>query len=471
MRKVSREEILTGNPVKVMFILGLPIMLAQFLFTLYNLTDTFWLGHLPLSESATAVAGMQVAWPIIWFLMAFSFGFGIAGVALISQYTGAGDHEKAEFSASQVMSISLLFGLFIGVLGFFLMPFIASLVTHVKDVSNIAVLYMKTFFVGIPFIFASFTFQQILSAKGDNVTPMQVTIITVIFNLVLDPFLIFGWWFFPRMGVQGAALATVIAEGIAACIGLYMLFKGSKGIKITLKHMVPDFAWFKKIFKIGFPAAIGSSTTAFGFLVLTGIIGRTVNAEVALSAYGIGDRLVNIIFIVVEGIGTSIVTMVGQNIGANLIDRVEKIAKTGIKVEFLITIVEALIVFLLRSVLFKVFIPGRSDVVKEGILFLSIFTIGLPFFGLFSAVAGVFRGSGHNTPPMIADIVRLWVIRVPFAYLFSLKWGTAGIWWAMTLSNVIASLVVYFMYLKGTWKKSVIHEEVKVGVIPEIPEE
>ena len=471
MRKVSREEILTGNPTKVMFMLSLPVMLAQFLFTLYNLADTFWLGHLPASESASAVAGMQVAWPIIWFLMAFSFGFGIAGVALVSQYTGAGDHEKAEFSASQVMSVSLLFGVFVGVLGFFLMPVIASLVTHVKDVSNMAVLYMKIFFIGVPFIFISFTFQQILSAKGDNVTPMQVTFITVILNLILDPFLIFGWWIFPRMGVQGAALATIISEGIAAIIGLYMLFKGFKGIKITLKNMIPDFTWFKKIFKIGLPAAIGSSTTAFGFLVLVGIIGRTINAEVALSAYGIGDRLVNVIFIVVEGVGASIVTMVGQNLGANLIDRVAKIAKTGIKVEFLITIIEALIVFLARSVLFKVFIPNRPDVVREGILFLTIFTIGLPFFGLFSAVAGVFRGSGHNTPPMIADIVRLWVVRVPFAYLFGLKWGTVGIWWAMSLSNVIAASVAYFIYLKGSWKKAVIHEEVKPEVIPVIPEE
>jgi putative MATE family efflux protein len=471
MRKVSREEILTGNPTKIMFMLGLPVMLSQFLFTLYNLADTFWLGHLPTSESASAVAGMQVAWPIIWFLMAFSFGFGIAGVALVSQYTGAGDHEKAEFSASQVMSVSLLFGVFVGILGFFLMPFIASLVTHVKDVSNIAVLYMKIFFIGVPFTFISFAFQQILSAKGDNVTPMQISLITVSLNVILDPFLIFGWWIFPKMGVQGAALATIISEGIAAIIGLYMLFKGFKGIKITLKNMTPDFTWFKRIFKIGLPAAIGSSTTAFGFLVLVGIIGRTVNAEVALSAYGIGDRLVNVIFIVVEGVGASIVTMVGQNLGANLIDRVEKIARTGIKVEFLITIVECVIIFLLRSVIFKVFIPGRLDVVKEGVLFLSIFSFGLPFFGLFSAVAGVFRGSGHNTPPMIADIIRLWVVRVPFAYLFSLRWGTAGIWWAMTLSNVIASSAAYFIYLKGNWKKAIIHEEAKPEVLPVIPEE
>jgi putative MATE family efflux protein len=471
MRKVSREEILIGNPTKIMFMLGLPVMLSQFLFTLYNLADTFWLGHLPTSESASAVAGMQVAWPIIWFLMAFSFGFGIAGVALVSQYTGAGDHEKAEFSASQVMSVSLLFGVFVGILGFFLMPFIASLVTHVKDVSNIAVLYMKIFFIGVPFTFISFAFQQILSAKGDNVTPMQISLITVSLNVILDPFLIFGWWIFPKMGVQGAALATIISEGIAAIIGLYMLFKGFKGIKITLKNMTPDFTWFKRIFKIGLPAAIGSSTTAFGFLVLVGIIGRTVNAEVALSAYGIGDRLVNVIFIVVEGVGASIVTMVGQNLGANLIDRVEKIARTGIKVEFLITIVECVIIFLLRSVIFKVFIPGRLDVVKEGVLFLSIFSFGLPFFGLFSAVAGVFRGSGHNTPPMIADIIRLWVVRVPFAYLFSLRWGTAGIWWAMTLSNVIASSAAYFIYLKGNWKKAIIHEEAKPEVLPVIPEE
>ncbi|MGC9125355.1 MAG: MATE family efflux transporter, partial [Caldisericaceae bacterium] len=458
MRKVSREEILNGNIVKVMFALGIPVMLSQLLFTVYNMADTFWLGHMPVSESGSAVAGLQVAFPIIWFLISFSIGFAMAGIALVSQYIGAKQYEKANYSASQVISLAVIFGVAIGVIGFFFMPLIARLITNVSNISSVAIQYMKVFFIGVPFIFIGASFQSILSAMGDNVTWFQISLITNILNIVLDPFLIFGWWGFPRMGVVGAALATVICEAIAAGIAIYFLLKGTKGVKIIFRELAPDLGWFAKIFKIGLPAAFGNSATSFGFVVLTGLIGRVANAEATLAAYGIGDRAVNIIFIVVEGIGASLVTMVGQNLGANRIDRAEEIAKTGIKVEFAITIAESLLLYLVRAQIFALFIPGRQDIIAEGVKFLNIFIFGLPFFGLLSAVEGVFRGSGHNTPPMIADLVRLWVLRIPLSYILMKYYGSNGIWWGMTLSNVFSSLLILVFYIRGSWKKVVIEK-------------
>jgi len=462
MRKVSREEILTGNPVRIMFALGIPVMLSQLLFTIYNMADTFWLGHLPVAESGSAVAGLQVAFPIIWFLISFSIGFAMAGVALVSQYIGAKQHDKANYSASQVISLTVIFGIVVSVFGFFFMPLIARLITNVQGISNVAIQYMKVFFIGVPFVFIGASFQSILSAMGDNVTWLHISLFTNILNIILDPFLIFGWWGFPRMGVVGAALATIICEGIAAAVAIYYLAKGSKGIKIELKELVPDFEWFAKIFKIGLPAAFGYSATAFGFVVLTGLIGRVTNAEATLAAYGIGDRAVNIVFVVVEGIGASIVTMIGQNLGANKIKRAEEIAIAGIKVEFAITIIESILIFLFRAQIFALFIPGRQDVITVGIKFLNIFIFGIPFFGLFSAVEGVFRGSGHNTPPMIADIVRLWGLRIPLSYILMKYYGSNGIWWGMTLSNVFASLLIVVFYLRGGWKKVVIEKPLEV---------
>ncbi|PMP82844.1 MAG: MATE family efflux transporter, partial [Caldisericum exile] len=110
MRKVLREEILTGNPIRIMFQLGLPIMITQIFFTFYNMADTFWLGHLPPTESGSAVAGLQVAFPIIWFLISFTLGFGFAGTAFVSQYTGANDQKNANRAASQVVAFLTLAG-------------------------------------------------------------------------------------------------------------------------------------------------------------------------------------------------------------------------------------------------------------------------------------------------------------------------------------------------------------------------
>ena len=458
MKKINHEEILNGNPLKTMFLLSFPVMITQLLHTLYHLTDTFWLGHFPPAESGEAVAGLQISWPVIWFLITLSFGFGLAGVALISQYTGAGEKKNANTIGGQMLSLSIIFGLIIAILGFILTPFLVPLITKSDTVIKTAITYMRLIFWGMPFIFIAFTFQSILSAKGDTITPMYINLFTVTLNVILDPFLIFGWWHFPYLGVKGAALATIICQGISACISLYILHRGIKGIKVTLNALIPAWEWLKKIFKIGLPAVIGYSTTALGFIIVMAIIGRVNNPETVIAAFGIGDRLINIIFIVVDGLGIGIMTLIGQNLGANLISRVKEIAKKSLQVVFLITIIEAALLFVLRIPLLKIFIPNRPDIIAEGTHFLTIFIFGIPFFGLIAAILALFRGSGHNVQPMIVDMLRLWGLRIPLAYFLGNQFGSTGIWWSMAFSNIISAILALFFYLQGGWKKQIIPE-------------
>jgi Na+-driven multidrug efflux pump len=188
------------------------------------------------------------------------------------------------------------------------------------------------------------------------------------------------------------------------------------------------------------------------------IIGRVHNSNTVLAAYGIGDKLISVIFIVIDGLGMGIMTLIGQNLGAKLTNRVKEIAKKGLQIVVLVSLLESALVFILRIILFKVFIPNRPDIAAEGAQFLTIFIWGIPFFALAGVIMSLFRGSGHTLQPMIIDISRLWIIRIPLAYLLSLKFGSTGIWWGMTLSNVIAALIALFFYFQGEWKKQVIHE-------------
>jgi len=207
---------------------------------------------------------------------------------------------------------------------------------------------------------------------------------------------------------------------------------------------------------------------------LLDIIGRVNNPETVIAGFGIGDKLINIIFIVVDGLGMGIMTLIGQNLGANLISRVKKIAKKSLKIVVFITLLEAVLVFTLRVPLFKLFIPGRPDIIAEGIRFLAIFTLGIPFFGLIAAIMALFRGSGHNLQPMIVDIVRLWGLRVPLAYFLGNQFGPTGIWWAMALSNIIAAIIAFFFYYQEGWTKQVIREykeSIQPAPSPFAPEE
>jgi len=129
---------------------------------------------------------------------------------------------------------------------------------------------------------------------------------------------------------KGAALATIICQGISAFIALYFLSRGIKGIKVSIDYLIPVWKWLNRIFKIGLPAAIGHSTTALGFILVMSIIGKLDNAEAVIAGFGVGDKMINIIFIVVDGLGTGIITLIGQNLGANLIFRIKDIARKSL---------------------------------------------------------------------------------------------------------------------------------------------
>lgn len=463
MAKVASEDILHGPIVRTMFRLGWPAMITGILQTLYNLADAFWIGHLPPAESGAAVAAIQISWPIVWLLISFVAGFGgAAGSALISQYTGAKRSEQANLACSQIFSITFLSGIVIGIGGFFFSPYLLPLLVRASEVTDVATLYIRVIFLGLPFMFAPFLFYFSLAAYGDTITPMIVNGGAVLLNIVLDPLLIFGPGPLPRLGIFGAALATVISEGLASIAALVILFRGKRGLKLELRYFRPQLNWIKKIMGIGLPAAVGQSGTALGFVVLMAIIGRVENATVALAAYGIGDRVFSLLFIATEGLGVGLTTILGQSLGADLVQRAWEVAKKGAAVMFSILVVEAALIWLARQPLMAFFIPGREDIIVEGVNFISIFVLAMPFFGLFSAVGAIFRGSGHNVPTMIMELARLWGLRVPLSYIFAftLGMGSTGVWVGMTISNFAAALIAIGLFFTGVWKEKVIEEQV-----------
>jgi len=463
MAKVSSEDILHGPIVRTMFRLGWPAMITGILQTLYNLADAFWIGHLPPAESGAAVAAIQISWPIVWLLISFVAGFGgAAGSALISQYTGAKRSEEANLACSQIFSITFLSGIVIGIGGFFFSPYLLPLLVRASEVTDVATLYIRVIFLGLPFMFAPFLFYFSLAAYGDTITPMIVNGGAVLLNIVLDPLLIFGLGPLPQLGIFGAALATVISEGLASIAALVILFRGKRGLKLELRYFRPQLAWMRKIMGIGLPAAVGQSGTALGFVVLMAIIGRVENATVALAAYGIGDRVFSLLFIATEGLGVGLTTILGQSLGADLVRRAWEVAKKGAAVMFSILVVEAALIWLARQPLMVFFIPGREDIIAEGVNFISIFVLAMPFFGLFSAVGAIFRGSGHNVPTMIMELSRLWGLRVPLSYVFAftLGMGSTGVWVGMTISNFAAALIAIGLFFTGIWKEKVIEEGV-----------
>jgi len=309
-------------------------------------------------------------------------------------------------------------------------------------------------------MFTSIIFGFILRAYGDMITPMKVEAITVAINVVLDPILIFGLLGFPRLAVTGAALATVFSRSISTLIALYILFSDKSGVTLKLPHLKPVKWRIFQIFRIGIPASIGYSGTASGFVVLMFIIAQLPNQGAVLAGYGIANRLTNMMFIVIQGLGIGVSTILGQSLGADNIQRAEEVAKKGMALMFLTLMAAAGFLFSVKEPVIQVFI-NNPGVVYEGANFLRIFVFGMPFFGVFRGVNSCFIGSGHNIPTMVLEISRLWGMGIPLAYVFGfvMGWNATGVWFGMALGNVLGGVFALALLKTGLWKKKVIKEQ------------
>ncbi|WP_297501784.1 MATE family efflux transporter [Thermococcus sp.] len=460
-----REQILSGPVVKTLILLAYPLIINRLVQVLYNLTDTFWLGKLGRTE----LSAPGTAWPIVWFFMSIGMGFATAGFAFVSQYVGAREYDKANRSAGALYSLMLLFATAVGITGVLLAPELL----HLMDVSDTiypyALSYTRVIFGGIPFSFTLFAFNFLLRAVGDTKTPVKINITTVILNIVLDPFLIFGIGPFPRLGVTGAAIATMLSNSVGSVVGGYLLFTGRVGIHLTPETLKPDVSFYSRIFRVGLPASIGNSTTALGFVILTRVIftvgglygqahGIPNFEDVAFATYSITNRLTNLMFAFSDGISMAMGTMVGQAIGAKLYERAKVIAGKTMAINFTVLGAGTLLFILFRVPIFKFFIndPG---VIAESAKVVEYFSASLPFFGVFSAVNNTFQSAGQTKKSMILGMVRLWGIRLPLSYgLGVLTRDTTGMWLGMGLSNVLGAVIALAWFLKGSWMKGIIEE-------------
>ena len=448
-----RGEILNGSIDKTLLKLAYPLIFFNLLFIVYNLTDTFWLGKL----GREAVSAPTVSFPFIWTMMSFGAGFAIAGFAFVSQYAGAGQWDKAKHNIANLLTLMFFSSFILGIIGFFITPWILHILGVPADAYDNAVIYLRVMFIGIPFSFEGFAFSFALRAIGDTKTPTIINSIAIILNVILDPLLIFGIGPFPRLEILGAALGTIISYSIASILSIYLVFSGKLGIKFYLSDFKPDFGLYKKMFKIGLPASIGQSLNALGFVVLMGIVSQF--GSVVIAAYGIGQRIISLIFTVSDGFSMAMSTMVGQNLGVLNFKRIRKIVNKTILINTIFISIPTLLIFLFRTQIIGIFIKDIL-VINEGAIFYACFLIAMPFFGIFFISTSVIKAAGRTKESMVLGIIRLWGLRVSLAYFLSTLWGSKGIWIGMAMSNIIASVLAYFWYKRETWKETVTKEEV-----------
>lgn len=460
-----RAKSVVKQPVfKSIIRLAFPIILANLFQSMYQLTDSFWVGRL----GGTALAAVSICSPIIFLTIALGVGFAVAGSTFVAQYFGAKNSKMVSHAAAQTIFMISVVSLILSILGFIFASQILRFMGAKPEFFDQSLSFLKISFIAVIANFFFFVFQSVMRGIGRPQIPVFIVILTVILNFFLDPLFIFGFKSMPAFGPAGAAFATLVTQTIAAAIGFIILFNGKHYIHLKLKDFKPDFKFIKKAFLIGFPSSIDQSARSLAMVFVTSLIAGF--GTTAVASFGAGANLNQIAMFFGIGLAVANGTLVGQNIGAKNISEAVKISKVSAVLSFCTLSFIGLLAFIFSKSFISFFVPSDLAVITEGSRFVKIVSLAFGFIGLQMSFGNVLIAAGKSATSMAVTIFSQWGILLPLVYFLSqhTSLGLTGIWISFPITNIITAATVFIIYRRGSWQKSrIIEEDRTVGQVSE----
>ena len=438
------------NIYKGLLVLAIPLMLNNLIKTLHDVIDMFFVSEIP-GFSTEAINSISLTFPVFFTYLSLGIGLSAAGTALISQHVGSKQIDKAKRYASNLFIISIILGIILNVVAFFIAePIMRLMGTDGFTLEN-SVKYLKIRAFELPFVFIFFAFTATRQSSGDTVTPVIYGVITVVLNIILSPLLITVFGF----GVSGAAIATLIANVVIMPFMIHQLFNAKEGLTIDKKYLRIDQDISRIIIKYAVPASLGQSITAIGFIIMNTII--VSYGDPTIAAFSVGNRITSIILHPVMAIGGVLAAYLGQNIGNENPKRARLAFRKAMILSFGLMAIGAFGLIWVRSPLLSIFIKDDPVALKLGMEYMFYLLIGLPLMGIFQTFVGTFSGTGDTKFTFAFTITRLWFMRIPAILIFKYftDLGSSGIWYAMLISNILIIIPGIYFYRRVDFKPKV----------------
>lgn len=450
-----REEIVNGPVVRTFFKLGVPPLLTHLIHVAYNVLDALWLSM----YDDLALAVPRQVWPVMFLFNAPMMALNAVGMSVISQYIGMGNYAEASSSASRLLTSSLSLGAMFFLTLLSLRGYVfSSVISTPEEIYGWVMDYSAVISLNILLQYIAFSYQIALQAIGDTKRPAIINAVAVSINTILDPLLILGVPPFPRTGVLGAALTDLLGSAITVA-ALNGLVRRYRDLEMRLTRDISR-EWVRLSVKIGLPVLSMGAMNSLAFIAQL----RLVNAlgVLVVAAYSIGFVIADIVDAALFGLTGASSIMIGQNLGANRVERAREISLKASAIVFSLTSLGVLTVFPFKASLAEAFTDDRA-ILKEADAFLSYLIPTLPFFGLFMVGISAGRGSGRTLVPTLIGIFRLWIARIGLGYLlaFSTGLGASGIWISISLSNFLAGVAALLWLAYGNWNAPVVRSERK----------
>jgi putative MATE family efflux protein len=441
-----------GSIIGSILRMSLPSMVGFASGNIYDIADMFWLARL----GAEQVAAVTIFMTFYWVIGATNQIAGTGSVALISRRYGEKDSPRAAAVIKETFILKWALAIFFGLLAYPFLDRILVVLGAEPEVASLGVRYGRVQFLGLGFYFCAYSIYTALRSVADPNKAMFIMVGGAALNMILDPFLIFGWWIFPELGLVGAAVASVISYGIVFFVGLYVFFGGKTNVRLKLKGEVGiRLQSILHMFRIGIPSGISSISWSLSRVAIMPII--AVFGTSVVAAYGMGMRISALGIMIIVGLGLGVSSLIGHNLGAEKLERAKETARQSILLSMGIMSFFSLVnlVFAPQIVWFFFKTP---EMISLGSTILRITAVCFPFIGLFIAMEEIYTGAGENKPAMAFSLIHSWVLEIPMALVLTrvLYVNQVGVWWAISVASILSSLLFYLWFRRGGWmRKSV----------------
>ncbi|MBT8386597.1 MAG: MATE family efflux transporter, partial [Ignavibacteria bacterium] len=414
---------------------------------LFAVVDIFFVSR--ISVNAIAVVGLTESMLTI----TYSLGFGVAmgTTAMVARRVGEKNYTGASVSAVQAIYLGVIASLPIMAAGMFFAEDLLRLMGATEAVIVEGVGYTKLIYGSNLIIILLFLINGIFRGAGDAALAMRSLWISNGINIILDPILILGIGPFPEMGIEGAATATIIGRTTGICYQVYHLYKGKGIIKIHKENWGFRFDVIVRLIKLSAGVTAQFIIASASWIFLMRVISTFGSS--ALAGYTVAIRVVMFTILPAWGISNAAATMVGQNLGANQPERAEKsVWRTGYYNVVFMGIV--MIIFLLFSNKIAAFFVNEKEVIANAAQCLDIIALGYLFYAFGMVLVQSFNGAGDTRTPTIMNFFIFWMIQIPLAYLLAIEFSleSAGVYWAIVISESAFTIVGYFLFKRGRWK-------------------
>lgn len=425
-------HILESMPVsKAIFHLALPSVLSMLVNILYNLTDTFFIGKL---NNQALVAAVSISMPLFSFQMAISGIFGVGGASYLSRLLGRKEYHKARETTSTAVFSSLIISIILGVAGILAIPLFLKAVGATGETVVPASQYMRWLLIGSPFVILKFTLVQLVRGEGGARHAMYGLFIGTGANIILDPIFIFGL----KMGVTGAAIATVIGQALGTAYYIYYYYTKNAVAPPSLKLFRPSWSIYREILLIGIPASISQIMMSVGNTVSYNL--ASTYGVSAVAALGVSSRVFSIPIFVFIGVSIGVQALIGFNFGAGNFERMKRALVSAVLINLGLSVIFTLMFVIFPRALIGMFITDEG-ILAFGCQVLRAYVFAIPFAGVGMILMNSLQAMGKALPAFIVSISRQGLIYIPALYLLNKLYGFKGLIHALPVADFLITML------------------------------